>query len=60
MPITKVQKTVILPIDKLQKIDLIAQKQDVKFTTALDTIIEYGLREYDRRMGANVPAEARA
>lgn len=60
MPITKVQKTVILPIDKLQKIDMIAQKQDIKFTTALDTIIEYGLREYDRRMGGGLQAEVRA
>jgi hypothetical protein len=55
MPITKVQKTVILPVDKLQKIDQIAQKQDIKFTTAMDTILEYGLREYERRMGAPAP-----
>ena len=45
----------ILPVDKLQKIDQIAQKQDIKFTTAMDTILEYGLREYERRMGAPAP-----
>lgn len=50
----------ILPVDKLQKIDQIAQKQDIKFTAAMDTILEYGLREYERRMGASPSLEVRA
>lgn len=52
MVVSKVSKYFVLPVDKVQKIDQLANAQNVKFSVALETLIDYGLREYERRMGA--------
>lgn len=48
---TKVQKTVLLPLEHLSKIDALAEKQGVRFPTAFQIVIEKGLAEIERTMG---------
>jgi hypothetical protein len=48
---TKVQKTVLLPLDHLSKIDAFATKQGVRFPTAFQIVIEKGLKEIERMTG---------
>lgn len=51
MAVTKVTKTVMLSIDKMQAIDTVAKKTDLKFSAALEVILDYGIKEYERRVG---------
>lgn len=52
MASTKTSKYIVMPIDKMQRIDQIASRGEMKFSAALEVIVDYGLKEYDRRMGA--------
>ena len=52
MAVTKVTKTVMLSIEKMQKVDAVAKNGDMKFSAALEVIVEYGIKEYERRMGS--------
>ena len=56
MASTKTSKYIVLPIDKMQKIDQVAAKGEMKFSSALEIIVDYGLREYERRTGGEVRA----
>ena len=49
MAATKVQKTILLPLDMLQKVDQIAQKNDLRFALAFEMVMDYGLKEVERR-----------
>jgi len=52
----KATKCITLPIDKMQKLDQLAVKGGMKFNAALEVIIDYGLREYERKTGAEIRA----
>jgi hypothetical protein len=56
MASTKTSKYIVLPIDKMQKIGQVAAKGEMKFSSALEIIVDYGLREYERRTGGEVRA----
>ena len=51
MAVTKVTKTVMLSIDQMQKIDVIRKAGDMKFSAALETILDMGFKEYEKKMG---------